>query len=54
MEILEKAKTVQELLDKLKIYFDDDELNKSQKEFEKLIFGRIKLGIHIKSIRVLY
>ncbi|TRX26595.1 hypothetical protein FNW25_08210 [Flavobacterium franklandianum] len=54
LEILEKAKTVQELLDKLKSYFDDDELNKSQKEFEKLIFGRIKLGIHIKSIRVLY
>lgn len=47
-EILEKAKTVQELLDELKTYFDDEELNKSQKEFEKLIFGRIKLTLSHK------
>jgi len=53
LEILKKAKSIQELLDELKEYFDEDELNQSQSEFEKLVFGRIKLGIHLKSIRVL-
>ena len=54
LEILEKAKTIQELLDELREYFEEDELNQSQVEFEKLVFGRIKLGIHIKSIRVIF
>lgn len=52
LEILEKAKTIQELLDELKEYFDEEELNESHLEFEKLVFGRIKLGINLKSIRV--
>ena len=54
LEILKKSKSIQELLDELKAYFDEDELNQSQSEFEKLVFGRIKLGIHLKAIRVLY
>lgn len=54
LKILEETKTVQELLNELSHYFDESELNKSKKEFEKLIFGRIKQGIHMKSIRVLY
>ena len=54
LKILEKTKTVQELLEELKAYFDETELNKSEIQFEKLIFGRIKLGIHMKSIRVVY
>lgn len=54
LEILEKSKTIQELLDELKEYFDEDELNQSNADFEKLVFGRIKLGIHLKSIRVVY
>ena len=53
LEILKETKTIHELLTELKAYFDEDELNKSQIEFEALIFGRIKMGIHVKSIRVL-
>jgi hypothetical protein len=52
LDILKKTKTVQELLHELSDYFDETELNKSKIEFEKLIFGRIKQGIHMKSIRV--
>ena len=48
-----KFKQATELLTELKAYFDEDELSKSQIEFEALIFGRIKMGIHVKSIRVL-
>lgn len=54
LKILEKTKTIQELLDELREYFDETELDKSKNEFEKLIFGRIKLGLHMKSIRVIY
>jgi hypothetical protein len=54
LKVLEKTKTVQELLGELKGHFDETELNKSKREFEKLIFGRIKLGLHIKSIRVIF
>ncbi|WP_202704083.1 DUF6734 family protein [Flavobacterium sp. UGB4466] len=54
LEILKTARTIQELLDELKEYFDKDEVCKIPAEFEKLIFGRIKLGIHSKSIKVAY
>ncbi|TRX00372.1 DUF6734 family protein [Flavobacterium gawalongense] len=51
--ILEKEKTVQELLDELKVYFDEDDLNESKTEFEMLLFRKLKKAIHNKSIRVL-
>jgi hypothetical protein len=51
-KILKEIKTVEEILNELREYFDEIELSKSQVEFEKLIFGRIKQGIHIKSIQV--
>lgn len=54
LEILKEIKTVQELFNELKEYFDSDELKKFDTEFEKLIFGRIKLGLHSKSIIVKY
>lgn len=53
LEILKTAKTIQELFDELEEYFDKDELCKIPAEFEKLIFGRIKLGIHVKSIKAI-
>ena len=53
LEIIKKGKTVRETLDELKIYFEPNELNKSETAFEKLIFGRIKQGFHLKSIRIL-
>lgn len=34
LEILEKAKTIQELLDELKEFFEEDELNQSEKELK--------------------
>lgn len=54
LSILQTSKTIRELLDELKEYFGEDELENSQVEYEKLILGRIKLGIHIKSIRVVF
>lgn len=54
LEILESTKTIQNLFDELKKYFNPDELKESNTKFEKLIFGRIKLGLHIKSIIVEY
>jgi hypothetical protein len=54
LEILSKIKTIRELFNELKNHFEKDELNKSSIEFEKLIFGRIKLGLHIKSIKLIY
>ena len=54
LEIITNVKTVQQVLDELEVYFDEDELKKSKAGFEKLIFGRIKLGFHIKSIQVLF
>jgi hypothetical protein len=54
LKILEKTKTIQELLNELSDYFDESELNESKSKFEKLIFGRIKLGLHMKSIRVIF
>ncbi|QSB26058.1 DUF6734 family protein [Flavobacterium sp. CLA17] len=53
LEILKTDKTIRELFDALEEYFDTDELFKIPAEFEKLIFGRIKLGIHVKSIKVI-
>ena len=53
LEIIKKGKTVRETLDELKNYFEPNELNKSETAFEKLIFGRIKQGFHLKSIRIL-
>lgn len=53
LEILKAEKTIRELFDALEEYFDTDELFKIPAEFEKLIFGRIKLGIHIKSIKAI-
>lgn len=50
LEILKNEKTIKVLLEELQNHFDKEELKKSFVEFEKLIFGRIKLGIHIKSI----
>jgi hypothetical protein len=54
LEILQEKTTIQNLLDKIKIYFDRDELDKSFEDFKKLIFGRIEQGIHNKSIKVLF
>ncbi|MFH7014941.1 DUF6734 family protein [Flavobacterium sp. FlaQc-47] len=54
LEILKNITTIQELLSELKNHFDTDELNESSAEFEELIFGRIKLGLHIKSIKIIY
>jgi Txe/YoeB family toxin of Txe-Axe toxin-antitoxin module len=54
LEILKNVKTIQKLFDEIAEFFETDELNKSFIEFQKLIFGRIKLGIHIKSIKVEY
>ena len=54
LEILKEIKTVQELFYELKEYFDFNELKKFDIEFVKLIFGRIKLGLHNKSIIVKY
>jgi len=54
LEIITNEKTVKEVLDELEVYFDKDDLKKSKSGFEKLIFGRIKLGFHIKSIQVLF
>lgn len=51
LENLKRNKTVRVLLDELKKHFDTDELNKNAKEFEELIFGRIKLGLLTKSIK---
>ncbi len=54
LEILKTSKTVQELFDEVGNHFDKTELNKSAIEYKKLIFGRIKFGLHIKSIKVKY
>ncbi|RUT71802.1 hypothetical protein D0817_03710 [Flavobacterium cupreum] len=53
LEILKTEKTIRELFDALEEYFDTDELFKIPAEFENLIFGRIKLGIHVKSIKAI-
>lgn len=52
--IKKKTKAVQELLNELSGYFDETALDNSNIEFEKLIIGRIKQGIHLKSIRVIF
>jgi hypothetical protein len=54
LKILSVEKTIQEVLDEIKKYFDEEELKKSSLEFKKLIFGRLKLGLHTKSIRVIF
>lgn len=53
LKILQTVKTINELIEELKHYFDEDDLNYSKAEFELLIFKKIKKGIHNKSIRVL-
>ena len=53
LEILQEVKTVAELLEELKPYFDEADLNESKTEFELLVFKKIKKGIQNKSIRVL-
>lgn len=52
LEILGCTKTIQELFDELRKHFDSKEVEQSSLEFTELIFGRIKLGLHIKSIKV--
>lgn len=52
LNILKRKKTVRELFDELKKYFDAAELSKNAAEFEKLIYGRIKLGLHAKSLKM--
>jgi hypothetical protein len=54
LEILQQKTTIHNLLEKLKIYFDKEELDNSFADFKKLIFGRIEQGIHNKSIKVLF
>jgi len=49
--ILKRRKTVGELIEELKNYFDTKELKNNFKEFEELIFGRIRLGLYAKSIK---
>ena len=51
LDILKRKKTIRELLQDLKYFFDTNELKDNIEEFEELIFGRIKLGLHTKSIR---
>lgn len=50
LETLKEPKTVEKLFDEIKAAFDADDLANSSKEFEKLIFGRIKKGFLNKSI----
>lgn len=52
LEILQQKTTIQNLLNKLRVYFDKNELDKSFTDFKKLILGRIKQGFHLKSIRI--
>lgn len=52
LEILKETKTVKQLFNELKEYFESEELDKSETEFENLIFGRIKLGLQMKSIMI--
>jgi len=51
LDILKNKKSVRELLEELKKYFDKNELKENIGEFEELIFGRIKLGFHTKLIK---
>lgn len=53
LEILKTVKTIRQLFDELEGYFDKEELCDVPVEFEKLIFGRIKFGVHIKAIKVI-
>lgn len=52
LEILKTSKSIKELFNEVSEFFEANELRKSSVEFRKLILGRIKLGIHIKSIKV--
>lgn len=52
LEVLQNTKTIQELFEELKDNFEKEELDKSYSKFSDLIFGRLKLGIHLKSIKV--
>ncbi|CAC9976734.1 DUF6734 family protein [Flavobacterium panici] len=54
LDILKISKTIRELLDELKQNFEANELHKNYSEFEELIFGRIKLGLHAKTIKLNY
>ncbi len=45
--------TINELFNELKIYFDEEDLNESTIEFEKLIFKKINNGLLNKSIQVI-
>lgn len=51
-QILKTEKTIRTLLDEIKDYFEKEEIEKGPLDFEKLIFGRIKLGLNLKSILV--
>lgn len=51
LDILKRKKTVRKLLEELKDYFETDKLKNNVEKFEELIFGRIKLGLHTKSIK---
>ncbi|PBJ12293.1 hypothetical protein BSF42_22480 [Flavobacterium sp. ACN6] len=51
LDILKRKKTIGELMEELKNYFDTKELKNNFKEFEELIFGRIRLGLYAKSIK---
>lgn len=51
---LEAVNTIQQLLDELKENFDNEEVNNSKLEFETLIFGRIKLGLYLKTIKIVF
>ena len=54
LKILKEENTIQQLLNMLKENFSNEELNNSKAEFETLIFGRIKLGLYLKTIKVIY
>lgn len=53
LKILKTKQSIEKLLDLCKRFFDTEDLHKSQPEYEKLILGRIKKGIHQKTIRVI-
>ncbi len=53
LDILKSKKTILELFNELKQYFETNDLNKNFTEFEELIFGRIRLGLYIKSLKLI-
>jgi hypothetical protein len=52
LKIVKLTKTIREILKELKVFFNESELQNEQLYFEKLILGRLKIGINNKIIKV--